>query len=258
VTLKSRATVFDHQIGLYYPDKKLLFRAAEENLGQTYEAGIYAAGTRLIFALKTSEGEVYFTDSALNRDVCDHVRMVQLGSDRWEVRWEDMLGLAEQDFNDVVMEISVKDEERAACEGAERALMHERSIGLKDMSAKELSSEEGGEQAAIGVTTPVSGSVSGNTVDAYKAILSFNCLGYSKKTLFLACTHVGNDLQYRIRGYAKSGSNYYNELWSETKLAHGDMQPFVIESLYSVITVEAKSATAGQASSFGLDYCGGP
>jgi hypothetical protein len=258
VTLKSRATVFDHEIGLYYPDKKLLFRAAEENLGQTYEAGTYPAGTKLIFALKTSEGEVYYTDSSLNWDVCDHGRMVQLGSDRWEMRWEDMLGLAERDFNDVVLEIAVKAEEQAACGGAERASKHDMSVASKDMSDKELSSEEANEQAAIGATTPVSASISGNTVDAYKAILSFSCLGYSKKTLFLACNHASNDLQYRIRGYAKSGSSYYNELWGETTLAHGDMQPFVIESLYSVITVEAKSTIAGKASSFKMDYCGGP
>jgi C1A family cysteine protease len=258
VTFKSKATVFDHQIGLYYPDKKLLFSASEENLGQTYEAGIYPAGTRLIFALKTSEGEVYYTDSSLNRDVCDHTRMVQLGGDRWEMRWEDMLGLAEQDFNDVVLEIAVQSEGQASSGGTERASKQDRSVASKDLSDKKLSLEGANEQAAIGVTSPVSGSISGNTIDAYKAILSFNCLGYPKKTLFLACTHGSNDLQYRIRGYAKSGSSYYNELWGETKLAHGDMQPFVIESLYSVITVEAKSAISGKASSFKMDYCGGP
>jgi hypothetical protein len=249
VTLKSRATVFDHEIGLYYPEKKLLFRAAEENLGQTYETGSYPAGTKLIFALKTSEGEVYYTDSALNRDVCDHARIVQLGCDRWEMRWEDMLGLGERDFNDVVLEIAVKAGEASA--GG--ALKQDESFGCKEQSNEDQPSA-----GQIGATTPVSSNVSGTTADAYKIILSFNCLGYSKKTMLLACTHGSNDLQYRIRAYAKSGSSLFNELWAETTLAHGDMQPFVIESLYSVIRVETKSAVAGRSSSYSLDYCGGP
>ena len=82
-------------------------------------------------------------------------------------------------------------------------------------------------------------------------------MSYSKKTLVLARTHSGNDLKYRIRGFAKSGSIYYNELWADILLAHENTQPFIIEGQYSMVTVEVKSATVGKVSSYNLDYCGG-
>ncbi len=52
-------------------------------------------------------------------------------------------------------------------------------------------------------------------------------------------------------------SSYYDEIRTETKLAHGDVETFIIENIYNVIVVEVKSATPGRASSFSLDYCGG-
>jgi len=50
-----------------------------------------------------------YTESSLNRDGCDHARKLLLETDRWEPRWEDMYGLGERDFNDVVLEIGVVD-----------------------------------------------------------------------------------------------------------------------------------------------------
>jgi hypothetical protein len=67
--------------------------------------------------LRRLRGEAYHTDSSLNRDGCDHVKKLQLGTDRWELQWEDMYGLGEQDFNDVVLEVGVAD----ATESADRA-----------------------------------------------------------------------------------------------------------------------------------------
>lgn len=104
----------------------------------------------------------------------------------------------------------------------------------------------------------MSSSVEGITTDSYAGILSWNCLGYLKKTLILACIHESNDLMYQIRGLALSGSKYYNELKGETLLAHGNVQFLVIDDLFSMIIVEIKSATSGRASSFNIDYCGGP
>ena len=73
----------------------------------------------LVFALKTPGGHAYYTDNSLNRDGCDHIRKLQPGTDRWELRWEDMYGLSEQDFNDEVQDVIVAD----ATESADRAFV---------------------------------------------------------------------------------------------------------------------------------------
>jgi hypothetical protein len=103
--------------------------------------------------------------------------------------------------------------------------------------------------------TPISGAVT----DAYVVILSWSCLTYTKKTLMLACPHASFDLNYRIRGYAKSGSAYYDEIFADTTLIHGNWQPFQIEDSYDVITVEVVNTVADAAhlSSFNLSYSGG-
>jgi hypothetical protein len=109
VRFRSLGTAFDDELWLAYPEERLIFKASKNNLGQTYDMGTFEAGTRLVFALKTPDGQAYCTDSSLNRDGCDHFRKLQLGIDRWELRWEDTYGLGERDFNDVVLDISVAD-----------------------------------------------------------------------------------------------------------------------------------------------------
>ena len=82
VRFKSKMTTFDDELWLAYPEERLIFKASKSNLGQTYDVGTFAADTRLVFALKTHDGQAYYTDSSLNRDGCDHVRKLQLGTDR--------------------------------------------------------------------------------------------------------------------------------------------------------------------------------
>jgi hypothetical protein len=126
--------------------------------------------------------------------------------------------------------------------------------------APELTSKDAKEKAltdALAVV-PVSKTITGDTSDEYQVVLSFKCLGYSKKTLFLSCTHEKANLAYRVRGYANVESKTFIEIWPETVLAHGDMQPFVIDTYYALIAVEIKSANEGEPSSYSLDYCGGP
>ena len=261
VRFKSKMTAFDDELWLAYPDERLILKASSNNLGKTYDVGTFVAGTRLTFMLKTPEGEAYYTDSSLNRDGCDHVRKLQLGIDRWELRWEDMYGLGEQDFNDVVLDVDVGVAD--ATESANRAnTVRAPSKDAVDRSSKSIddnpSTARSSEPQKSTLGQSLSSSVAGNTTDSYVVILSLNCLTYLKKTLVLACTHGSNDLKYRIKGYAKSGSMYYDELWADVNLAHGDVQPLVIENFYNMITVEVKSATSGLASSYVLDYCGGP
>lgn len=109
VRFKSRGTAFDDDISLHYPANKPLFIASSSNVGQVYDAGTFTAGSRLDFALTAHDNNTYYTDSSLNNDACNHVQRTQLGTYKWELRWEDVYGLAEQDFNDVVMEVEVTD-----------------------------------------------------------------------------------------------------------------------------------------------------
>ena len=246
VRFKSKMTAFDDELWLAYPDERLILKASSNNLGKTYDVGTFVAGTRLTFMLKTPEGEAYYTDSSLNRDGCDHVKKLQLGADRWELRWEDMYGLGEQDFNDVVLDVDVGVAD--ATESANRAnTVRAPSKDAVDRSSKSIddnpSTARSSEPQKSTLGQSLSSSVAGNTTDSYVVILSLNCLTYLKKTLVLACTHGSNDLKYRIKGYAKSGSMYYDELWADVNLAHGDVQPLVIENFYNMITVEVKSAT---------------
>ena len=82
VRFMSLGTAFDDELWLAYPLELLSFKASSNNPGQTYDVGTFAAGTRLVFALKTPGGHAYYTDSSLNRDGCDHTRKLQLGTDR--------------------------------------------------------------------------------------------------------------------------------------------------------------------------------
>lgn len=109
VRLKGCNTAFNDEVRLYYPDDKSILSAVSGNIGRSILAGSYKAGTRLIFALKTSEGYTYYTDQSLNKDAADHVNKVQTGTYKWELRWEDVFGLAEQDYNDVVIEVEISD-----------------------------------------------------------------------------------------------------------------------------------------------------
>ena len=165
----------------------------------------------------------------------------------------------ERDFNDVVLDVGVIDA-TGSISSANAAIAS--SKDAVDRSSKSIdgnpSTAMSSEQQKSNLGQSLSSSVAGNTTDTFVVILSLNCFTYLKKTLVLACTHDSNDLKYRIKCCAKSGSMYYDGLWADVNLAHGDVQPLVIENFYNMITVEVKSATSGLASSYVLDYCGGP
>jgi len=102
---KSKAAAFDNEFRLYKPVDKLIFKATNSAVGRSFSVGAFSAGTRLIFALKTPKGFTYFTDHSLNPDACDHVIKVRTGVNKWELRWEDLYGLGDRDYNDVVVEV---------------------------------------------------------------------------------------------------------------------------------------------------------
>lgn len=261
VLLKLKSGISFHgSIWLHHPEYKHILNVSKSNIGQTYDIGVFAAHSRLIFALVTLDGSDHRAGSVMCHNDRDRLEKLQLDANKWEVRWESGSVPKEQDFSDMAMDIEVVD----ALAPPTNKIGEQRQDALKisDKPTGNLHSMAPSGQAPkntldIDTSASLSSSVRGNTSDAYVAVLSWNCLSYSKKTIILACTNGSNNMKYRIRGYARSGSSYYNELWVETILAHGDTQPFIIEGLYRVIRVEVKSATSGMASSFVLDYCGG-
>ena len=107
VRFKSKNTTLDDEIWLHYPEDKLIFRAQDSEIGKFYDLGTYLSGNRLTFALKTSDGNTYYSDQLLNADACDHIQKTNTGTYKWELDWEDLYGLGEKDFNDVIMEIEI-------------------------------------------------------------------------------------------------------------------------------------------------------
>jgi hypothetical protein len=104
VRLKSRNTPLQNEFRLSSPESISIF-SATANPGSTSYLGAFKAGTRLTFALETSEGYTYYTDQIQNRDFLSHVRKVPTGSNKWELRWEDVFGLRDRDYNDLVVEV---------------------------------------------------------------------------------------------------------------------------------------------------------
>jgi C1A family cysteine protease len=257
----SKRTSFENEFMVFSPTpEQSIFVANDKNLGRTFNVGQFSAGSRLVFALRTPQNRIYYTDSSLNIDTKSHVYKLPVGPNRWQLRWEDLYDLADKDYNDLVVEISIV---ASRSEYLADSNLSSDQVS-RDMANEPMKSIDGDispsvpteiEQASLSAS--ISSSVTGNTTDYYVAVLVWNCLSYVKKTLILACTNSSNDLKYRIRGYAKSNSNYYDEIRAETTLSHGGVQPFVIENIYNVIVVEVKSKTLGQASSYTLDYCGG-
>jgi hypothetical protein len=76
-------------------------------VGKSFEVGDYPTGTRLIFALQTQDGAFFYTDSGLNEDGKSHVLRLKLGSNKCQLRWEDLYGLKDTDYNDLVVEIKM-------------------------------------------------------------------------------------------------------------------------------------------------------
>lgn len=104
---KEKNTALDNELWLQYPEEKLIFKANDANLGKLFEIGTFKYGTRLVLALKTQENNTFYTDQSMNGDVCDHVKKVPTGLYKWEMRWEDLWALGEQDYNDLVMDVEI-------------------------------------------------------------------------------------------------------------------------------------------------------
>ena len=103
----SKNTLKTNQFWIYQPNGRKLFDATNANLRRSFEVGEYEAGTRLIFALVTDDGKTYYTDSNRNPDARVHVIKLPLSASKCLLRWEDLYGLKDRDYNDLVVEISL-------------------------------------------------------------------------------------------------------------------------------------------------------
>jgi hypothetical protein len=110
-----------------------------------------------------------------------------------------------------------------------------------------------GKLSSLGTITPAT--ATGTCTAAYVVALSLSCVNVSKKTIIVVNTDAALTMKYRIRGYAKSGSSYYNEIQAEATLAASTSQPHVIENYYDLITVEVIDGS-GHAT-YAIDYAGG-
>lgn len=97
--------------------------------------------------------------------------------------------------------------------------------------------------------------LTGTVTASYVEALALSCPKTTKKTIIVVNTHATLTMKYRIRGFAKSGSTYYNEIQAEVTLAASTSRPHVIENSYDEITVEVIDGS-GHAT-YAIDYCGG-
>jgi len=103
----SKNTPYHNIFRLHLPESKMIFDSVSENVGKSFDVGDFSAGTRLVFALQAQDGNMYYTDSSLNADGRAHVLKMPLGAQKYQLRWEDLYGLLDRDYNDLVVEIII-------------------------------------------------------------------------------------------------------------------------------------------------------
>lgn len=98
------------------------------------------------------------------------------------------------------------------------------------------------------------------TTDNYVTILTWLCQKYSHKLMALTNLGIANGLMYRIKGTVMPGSTRFLDVgstpWVDCVLGKGDTQPFVMENAWGMVTVEVKSAVAGQPTTCELEWSG--
>lgn len=98
-----------NSFGLFAPQEVGIFPYADSDhlvLGQSYDLGVFEEGTEIGFFLATDpnyQGQRWYTDSLMNSDGFDHVRITQPGPSSWKLEWEDAVGGGDKDYNDLVI-----------------------------------------------------------------------------------------------------------------------------------------------------------
>jgi len=77
---------------------------------EAFDLGTLLAGTWLVFASETlpPQNNIHYTNRPLNPDDKSHLFRLLLGPYKCQLRWEDLNILADKDYNDLAVEISIK------------------------------------------------------------------------------------------------------------------------------------------------------
>ena len=110
-------------------------------------------------------------------------------------------------------------------------------------------------EIANNVPDGLSNEVTGATVNAYASALSWNCLGFGRKTITVENTDAANGLKYKIICYAHKNGIDHEEV-AETTLAHGDNDKITLENPWAIIDLQVKSAVGGSHADYAIDYNG--
>lgn len=97
----------DNAFGIYLPYQQEIFPHTDYAYlrpGTTVDLGVFTTGTELGFYIRHFEsGNTWYMDPSRNSDGQNHVQITQLSVNSWQLRWEDLPGLGDRDFNDVVV-----------------------------------------------------------------------------------------------------------------------------------------------------------
>jgi hypothetical protein len=106
VEFTATEALFINEVSVSEPSSLLLFNTRQSLIGARRELGQHSAGTQFVFTMVANTGAGTFTwssDPTRNSDGQDHVRVVALGNNAYQLNWEDQPNLGDQDFNDLVM-----------------------------------------------------------------------------------------------------------------------------------------------------------
>jgi hypothetical protein len=107
VTLVGTEAKLQNELLLQAPVSQSILTATPENIGQFVDIGPFPEGATLKLAIRTSEGQTYHMDPALNgnqeRLVKSHVYDAASGAHYWICAWEDGDNLGDRDFNDMIV-----------------------------------------------------------------------------------------------------------------------------------------------------------
>ena len=103
----STSTNYNDLVGLFSPKYIELIRAHSTPVGSQLSLGNFSAGTELIFFLDNDHGQVWFSGPASrNSDGVAHANVFSLGSNQWQMDFEDLPGGGDKDYNDVKITVT--------------------------------------------------------------------------------------------------------------------------------------------------------
>lgn len=110
-------------------------------------------------------------------------------------------------------------------------------------------------EEAKNVFDGISDKITGATIDAYAAALSWPCLGMGMKTIVLKNTDGANALKYKVLTYAHKDGVAYEEV-AETEITSGNLAQVILEYAYAKVVVQVKSSVGSTPADYELDWVG--